>query len=562
MADLQSLPFQFSDQVVARYPGIDIARDFQVNWGWGIRPDIHKIETTINHPPSGDYETLSLIGLKSGKRLNLPYCRVQKISQPGPGRIEVWFEDRRWMWATGAIDGDYNYFDPLTLKYRRPVTARRLAALCLEAMREINFDVSALPFNSYPRRQWNSDNPAIELERLALEYGLVVCLDPITDRVRLCRIGQGANAPDGPAVSRFPFITRPPMPSELRIVGSSALWQSAFRLGQPLAREIDGRLVPLDDVSYTPAGGWANQSPWSFAGIQGSTVFNGERVFHRDLAQESVWRYYELDAPSAGISPEPLVGLPIEPKSMADMGPFMDCRLEKDPLTDSRLPILFRGVCFVESQESANKSVSGEWTGDLRIIDPERPIVFTSKPLFRYVGAAFNPGPAQGVVVIAHAIKTEGVQIRYELRRPNSGAPTPAGPQIEYRDDIVSEYISAAARNGGLGGDAESNKERCDAQAEYYLNSIAAQLTDLPAETVQKAGLFLGARLDGAIRRLVWSGGTDVAPTTTIARNNEPNPFVIPWEQRPARVAQKIAEALARRAKADVLVWKRRAGIN
>lgn len=565
MPDQEALttPYAYRDQVIARFPGVSVARDFTVNWGWGVRPDVHRIETTVNHLPAQSVGTFVLRGLKTGLRLALPYCRVHRISYPSTGRAEIFFEDRRWAWQQGSIDGDYNYYDPEKLEYRRQRSARALAQLLLDAMKEINYDVAALPTDSYPRRQWNGENPAEELERLAYEHGLVVCLDPITDRVTLCPIGQGAATPTGPAIVRVPNLVAPPLPSEVRIVGSSALFQSAFTLGRPLGRELDGRLVPIYQLSYTPPGlGWAGCSPWSFTQIDGSTVIDGQRVFHKDLAQESIWRYYELAPPSTGISPQPLVGTDYEPTSMADMGPFLDCRLEKDPLTDARMPIVVRGSMFVESQESANKSVNGEWTGDVRVVDPEKPIIYASRPLFRYLNRAFNPGPASGIVVIGHAIKKDGVQLRYEFRQPVTGAAAIAGPQIEYRDDMVREYIAPRAMNGGLGAFVgKDNVNRCNAQANYYLTSIAANLTELQAETVQLRGLRLDTKLDGAIRRLVWSGGTDTGPTTTVARNNEPNPYVIPWEQRPATVAVRIAQRVARRARADELVAKRKAGI-
>lgn len=551
-----------AEQVVARYPGVGPARNFQITWGWGIRPETQRIETTYNHLPTARIGTISLQGLASGKRLELPYCRVAKQADEGAGVCTIEFEDRRWFWQFGSIDGDYNFFDPLTLTFRRQTSARDLARLCLAAMNEINYNVDALPSNHFPRRQWNASNPASELERLGLEYGCVVCLDPISDRVRLCRIGIGDAAPDGEAIKRYPGIYAPPLPSQIRSVGGTALFQTAFTIGRPFARELDGRLVLLDSVSYRPAQGWGSCSPFTFNHIEGTTVINGEKVYHRDLALESVWRYYELGMPATGWAPAPLVGSPYAPTSLADMGPFLDTRLEKDPITDLRQRMVVRGPVYFDSEDSRNKSVNGDWPGEIRFIDPERPIFNTSEPLFKYSGTNFVPSPATGIVIVGHAIKKEGVQLRYEKWLDNSGAPTPAGPQIEHHSDIVREFIAARSTNGGLGNlPDKDNLDKCDAQAIYYLNSLAANLVDLQAETVQKTGLFLDTGLDGAIRRLVWSGGPDVAPSTTIARNNEPNPYIQPWENRPSQVNKKIAEAIARRALAEEKRANRRAGI-
>lgn len=552
-------------QVIARYPGIDVAREFAVSWGWGIRPETHTIETTVNHPPTADFGTFSLIELNGdGKRLDLYDCRVVRTSYPGDGRLVVHFEDFRWTWATGSIDGDYNYFDPLTLTYRRPTSARELAVLLLGAMEVTRYNVDALPTDAYPRKQWNAANPAQELELLGAEFGLVVAADPVDRRVSLCRIGQGAELPEGPAMRRLPAVSAAPIPSQIRVIGGTALFQTAFTIGRPFAREIDGRLVPLDSVSYKPAGGWSSnaQSPWTFNNLgDGSTVINGERVYHRDLAQESVWRYYELGLPESGWTPAPLVGSPYAPLGMEDMGPFLDTRLEKDSITDARLPIVVRGGNYFEVVDSYNKSVNGEWKGQIQFVDPERPIFRTSMPLFRYAGTNMIPSPAQGIVVVGHACRKFGVQLRYEKWLDNT-VPTPAGPLLEYHDDMVREYVSARSTNGGLGnGPATDNVAKCDAQADYHLDALAASLAPVEAGTIQTTGLYLGRSLDGAIRRLVWSGGVNLAPSTTVARNNEPNPFVTPYERRPSIIAAEIAKTVARRARANEITANIRAGI-
>lgn len=568
------------DQVVARFPGIDVACDFIANWSWGIFPDVHVIETTVNHPPSADIGTYSLIALTSGKRLDMPNCRVAKVSSNGPGTLEVHFEDRRWAWATGSIDGDYNEFNLGTLQFVRPRTAQELATLCLNAMGEVGFDVSALPIDAKPRKHWAAANPAQELDQLATEYGCVVVLNPVTNRVSLCRPGQGAEVPDGPAIIRFPSGVAAPIPSQIRVIGATALFQSKFPLGRPLAREVDGRLVFLEEVSYTPAGGWGGCSPYSFNQIQGSTIINGERVYHRDLAQESVWRYHELMAPGTGIANgwddyiratytaitgEPFISFDQLPPWLLDLynldgrqrqfafGPFLSTLLEKDLITDARIQTQIFSASAFDVPDAMNQPAFSEWSGDFVFPDPSRPVIKTTKPLFRYDEGSWRPSQATGRVAVAHAIKSQGVPIRFEKWIDNTLA-TPAGPLLEYHDDVKFEHVHGDARIMGVG--TTNNLDNCKAQADYYLNAMRATLAPRPGQTAQFPGLYLQAGLDGAIRRLVWSGGPNVDPTTTVARNTEPNPTVIPWEQRPARVAEKIAKMLDRRALANAEIGR------
>lgn len=550
-------------QIIARFPGIAPARNYQVTFGWGVRPEYQTIETTYNHPPTQRVGSIQLIS-SAGPQLVLPYCRVVRCTDEGLGKMAVTFEDRRWLWRQGFIDGNYNEFDSRTLTYKRPKNPQELAALCLAKMREQNYDISALPTDARPFKSWVAANPADELENLAAEFGLVVVLDPITDRVKLCRYGVGAQLPDVPTIKRLPGVAAQPLPSAIQIVGGTSLWQTAFSIGRALAREVNGELVPLNSVSYTPAGGWsqANVSPTSFGHIKGETIVNGAIVYHRDLAQQSVYRYYELGVPAGGWSPQQLVGTPYEPTSLAEMGPFLDTRLEKDPVTDSRLPIVIRSGCAFDVLDSKNKSINGEWTGNVQFPDPKRPIFQTDKPLFRYTNDAFSHAPATGRVILGHAITVNGQQVRWDYRLPVPAAPAHSAEMVEYHDEIVREMISLGSSNGGLGnGVAKDNKDEKDAESRYYAQAIAANLVDLVADTIQVGGMFLGANLDGAIRRMVWSGGPDIAPSTTIARNNEPNPWVIPLESRPATIAKKIAEAQARKAAGLANAAKRKAGI-
>ena len=547
--------------ILARYPGIDAARQFQLNFGWGIRPERHTIETTVNHLPNQRIGNLTLTDAINGRSLTLHYCKLDDVSPRGDGVVEVTLLDRRWLWADGMIDGDYNYFDPRLQRYVRNRTARELAQFCLDAMKETGVDLSALPNDVRPRKSWNAANPAAELEQLALEFGCVVMLDPITDRTKICKIGEGESLPAGPAILRVPGLSLQQLPSEIRIVGGTSLFQSKFTIGRALGEEIDGRLIPIDDLSYKPEGGWQSHSPFTFTSIPGHSIINGERVYHWEVAARSVWRTFEFGQPSTGWAPQPLAGTPYAPTSIDDIGPFMETQLDKDPLTGEYKPIRIRGRVYRESQGKNNSAADAPWDGDVTIMD--RGVFRTSKPLYTQGNVAQDFGPTQpvGTITVGHACRKHGVPIRFDWFQGIPTAPPVALPKLEYHSEIVRKYISAASAGGGIGGAAKDNLAEIQPQMQAYLNAIAATLVDQQSETVQFKGMRIDHGLDGACRRLVWSGGVKLAPSTTMATNNEPNPFVTRWEDRPAQLSKRIAEITQRRGRFDELIEQRRRGI-
>ena len=142
--------------------------------------------------------------------VNTHSLRIMKDQRRKPWRWSVQIMDRRWRWKYGSISGEYNvrmpddtvraassgaelYFaaDSSTKK-----SLRDLVELCLQAMGETGYDVTALPTSVYPYVNWQAMNPASEMQNLCDMVSCVPVYDYDTDAVRICKLGDGDQLPE------------------------------------------------------------------------------------------------------------------------------------------------------------------------------------------------------------------------------------------------------------------------------------------------------------------------------------------------------------------------------
>lgn len=462
--------------------------------------------------------------------------------------VQWTIQDRRWKWQYGdTLDGDYNR-EEKDGKLVREKSPRELATLCFLALGEEGVDVSALPDKPRPPTQWIAASPKQELDRLCSAYNCAPAYSPFTNKAYLVKLGTGRAAPNDAFKSRSDSFVNRPRPDAIRIIGGNSQFQSALKVDEWLALEVDGTYVEMDQVSYKPAGGWETVWPLNFAAL--NTTYTdkatGETLYHRDLAQRSIWRTARISGQVAGgFSPDALKGTPFEPQSVTDLGPFTGSVLEKDPLTGQRLDAYARGVFIDQRVGMKNSPAKTRWPGSVQINSEQRIVTF-DRPCFKLT--TDNKWEQTTMELIAaYEVSHEGVPVRFDLRRDSTQQIYDAGELREHHREIVREVIEKTASATGQKSD---NLKECEKQAKYYLDEIADQFDTRDAVAAEYAGLEKFS-LDGKLRNISWAFSTVSTPKTSASWNTETNRMVLPWEERREARQQRQIEYAMRQAEGE-----------
>ena len=158
----------------------------------GIQPDVNTVPITWTE--SSIPTTPGNLVLSDGIQ-NVKIDSHTDRRGKGGKYIDCVVRDRRWAWSYGHITGEYNRPDAEG-KPAQDKTVRQLAALCLDAMGETGYDVSALSNTLYPHVAWDWSKPAEELQKLCEEDGTAVAL-LLDNTVKVVRLGTGAAWPSG-----------------------------------------------------------------------------------------------------------------------------------------------------------------------------------------------------------------------------------------------------------------------------------------------------------------------------------------------------------------------------
>jgi hypothetical protein len=282
---------------LAYFPGINQIVDGTISFGVGNTPSAATL--TIAPQPNFTAQVGDLVFIDSvNTSITWPKARLDTNSFERNQSGLVWqltIYDRRWMWQSvgggGLIKRGINLRndDGTLIEYTR-MTCQEAASLCLDAMGEVNYDVSRLPNEEYPELFWDSALPAQSLEELCDQLGCYVVLG-LDNRVSIHRVGIGNALPDTPEVLTNSLgLMVPGLPSELGVVCVPDRFQIDGEL-EAVGIENDGKgtLKRINDLSYKPAGGWELSEPEFIEDI--------ENVRDRNLALQSVFRYYRLKLP-------------------------------------------------------------------------------------------------------------------------------------------------------------------------------------------------------------------------------------------------------------------------
>lgn len=526
----------------ATWPGVSSLSNFSCAFGPGIRPSTFVLNTHISAVDLntlGRRANLSVVRNEGGGPfpvLELTDCMLEspRITETNGTNISLPIKDRRWKWQFGSISGSYNVRQPSGL-HLRPKTPQELAELCLLEMSEIVFDVASLPNDAVLPREWVAANPAQELDRICRELGCIVVLNPVLDSVEIWRIGESRNPnpmlDNSFRISGGSGTYSAAAPTFIDLYCGESLFQSAFKIGEPVGREVDGTILPIDQLSYAPNGGWSTEDPNLFSFQFDDSTYNdpetGEQRMVRDLAMGSIWKMYRIEelAPG-GVSPDWLVGDPKEPDNLRDLN-LKQFRLETyDALNgeEIRKPARVIGSRYVDSLNAESSDRFGELDVPFRISNEEGIIIFTDA-VYRYNDRG-DPVASELFLECAFTAGKDGLNHRYTSTRVfDLGLGGGVHPVV--RRDMVFEQIERFDFTPELGAQrvgAEDNEILLIGDSQVVFDGEQIKFRTKDSQTMTKAGVH-AVSPDGNIVQVSWSkssGGT----TTAISSGRQHNPYV------------------------------------
>jgi hypothetical protein len=321
------------------WPGVNAVASCTYTAGWGLSPGT-AILVTYPQPINQFIAPFGTLVIGDGQRaVTLQNCRVSRITgEMGPDgqtwTIEI--QDRRWTWlGLGQASIDANVLDMRSKLVPWSIySPQEIATICLDAMGEVNYDISDLPtglvhadgadVDRYllagenfaqslcnPHVTFDHAPPMECLARLADTFGCVVMLQHSTNTVRVVKIGHGlAQLPNYPSEAIAPGVTLPRIPASVNVAGAPIRYQLRFVL-EPVGEEWNGAFVPISELSYAPLipsnvyhelfpklqvqpdnKCWALSPPPYFYGVQATNRLSLAEAYQK--AQKYVWKAFRI----------------------------------------------------------------------------------------------------------------------------------------------------------------------------------------------------------------------------------------------------------------------------
>lgn len=528
-----------------------------VTFSLGIAPSI----TSVTIPPyAGITRTGTAFWSYGGSVVRqMPNSAIQSIRVSRAGGATTWIlaiADRRWVWAeTGEISGEYNLESDGEIITQTEKTPRQLAELCLQAMGESGYDISAVPVDDRPYVNWQVANPAQALSQLVEPYGLAVNLR-FDNTVNIVKIGTGANLPAGFLTSEDsaePAVT----PRELRAVAAPNQYAMDFRT-EAVGLDTDGSIKPIDELSYTPSDGWDSESDqFDFGDV--ADQFTPEAAA---AAKESVFRWYRitLELPNGatttteeGDAPADLLGLPAGAPAVRELSQILPLIDEQgfplgDGPTRASKPSFVWGVAQgghglgeINTQDAVTADAFLEkYKLELDFnLDTELGIVKFSQP-----AAVLDGGFIVPATIFLRCTITVKNQTTRALTRTFKFVPvdatSPAGIKYKVREDVIPRF-----RRNDVGVWTD-NATFVENQLDFYINQELANFQTFPGQTADYAG-FVPLNNDGAIRQVAYSINTDGTAVSKVTRNIERYDMSLSFDESKKRLSLAVARNEAER---------------
>jgi hypothetical protein len=533
----------------------------------GITPSVITMEII---PQTAAISTVGdVVFVHGATTLTIRDCRADQASMVrGSDGTLVSFSllDRRWRWKFTEVYGRYNERDADGLIVAATEkTPQQLAQILLAALGETATGVDSIPNAARPEVDWVAANPAEALADLLEPFGLIVVLQ-IDGTVAIRQQGVGAALPVNTALLEQQVSSNPPeVPATIRVLGGPSRYQARLRL-EAVAYDTDGRVKPIDQLSYKPAGGWGKQTLF-FNGVPGSD--------ERALALRDVFRLYrirDMNSPSpipVVTLPDTSVSTPSPPPPFIPIGPLIPGQpnpapqqqpaqggqytvqylreilpLEKGLVQTGvdgngvrrRKPEVVYGEYFVgnvslEVPRNSSKA-GGEWLYRGRFqIESDLGMVRFDDQVTRWDNAAKEFVPADLWLECSFTVRSQQTfaQMRWSYTQA-TGAAGGYGVEIVRREELIWERYEKYVAETFSAWEQKTYQNELTTQSQYYANGRQSQYVTESGASGRYAGLQ-SINPDGAISQVTWEiSGSGCY--TSASRLYEPSPYVPPYRER------------------------------
>lgn len=535
-------------QVNAAFPGIGQFRNLTIVEYRGTQPGYAQAD--IIPQSSIPYIEGTLSGTDGIKSVSLFNARVDQgsLELTANGHVQrLRFLDRRWRWRFGAMFGEYNvYRSDGSIEPGTEKDTRALLSLCFDAVLETGYDVSAIPLG-YPHVVWDGEIPASVIEDICRLYGCEPTLDVEFNIARIVRLGVGIPLPaDGTVVSVSHSVDISEAPGAIVAGAVATIFQARFEL-EPVGLDTDGQIKPIDELSYTPSGGWLSESD------PRNLLADSTDKEAYALANYTVFRWFRIKAFSDGTN-----NLPGYDGTITDLRKeVLPLRRElvqddtADGVAFERRPYVF-GTFIPHSDPPALENAEDEIVAEGFSLDRERGIARfpMDRPMVKYPadGEGFEE-PDLYLVAAFHVNHPDTrARYRYGVRRVISSNNT-ADELIERADltqTVVVTYDADLVTPNGT----TDNTSAIEGELNLTLDGAEQRYaTKQSYGVVYNCTKLIG--LDGARSAVVWRFRTDApkGASTVASWNTEALTGVLRRRDRERAIAAEVLDkGRARRA--------------
>lgn len=513
----------------ATYPGVLNVLKASYTLSPGITPSV----VTMDIIPQT--QTISAVGdvvfIHGNTTLTIPGCRADQASMVrGTDGTLVSFSlmDRRWRWKFGEIYGRYNERDADgKIIAETEKTPQQLAQLLLSAMAE-TCDVGSIPNGGRPEVDWVAANPAEELADLLEQFGLLIVLQ-IDGSLAIRQQGVGNPLPENTTLTEQQVSSNPPeVPATIRVLGAPIRYQARLSL-EAVAYDTDGRIKPLEQLSYKPAGGWGKETQF----------FPSLKDEARVLALRDVFRLYRIRDMQSDL-PTPIISVPdgvtveylrqILPlaQGLVQTGPDQNGVRRRKP--EAVYGTYYTGNVSLEFPRNSSRVDSWQYKGRFQI-EAALGLVRFDDQVTRWKQDTKEFVAAELELECSFSIRsaTTGGEFRWAYSI-QSGAAAAYGVDVVRREELLWEKYLSYQNNNPTTWTEKTYRAELEPISDYYARGRLAQYVTQSGASGRYAGLQ-SINPDGAISQVTWEiSGSGCY--TSASRLYEPSPYVPPYKER------------------------------